>query len=353
MKIAYYARVDTNEESGILKKIVGQIKAWQKEGHEVKLFAISKHPQRWEGLQRIDSLALCFPGKWTRAFGAKEMNARIKAWDPGVIYLRHQIYYPFMDSIMIHYPTFVEVQTNEDAEFRTIFSLQKRFYHHLTKNIYYRKAKGIVCMTHEIADRFRTASKPVCVIGNGIDLGQYPETMVPRNVNPRIVFIGSANQMWNGIDKVIWLAARFPAWNFDVIGTDEITNRQEISSNIKMHGFLSRNEYEPIMMNADAAIGTLSLYGKAMEEACPLKVREYLAYGLPVIMGYKDTDFPNSAPFILQLPNIENNVKDNCPAIVEFLQKWKGQRVSRHLISHLDNAIKEKQRLSFISAACF
>ena len=31
-----------------------------------------------------------------------------------------------------------------------------------------------------------------------------------------------------------------------------------------------------------------------MEEACPLKVREYLAYGYPIIIGYKDTAFTDS-----------------------------------------------------------
>ena len=70
------------------------------------------------------------------------------------------------------------------------------------------------------------------------------------------------------------------------------------------------------MSAADVAIGTLSLHTKQMEEACPLKVREYLAWGLPVIIGYKDTEFPApDTAFLLQLPNNPTNVHDHLDQI--------------------------------------
>jgi hypothetical protein len=40
-----------------------------------------------------------------------------------------------------------------------------------------------------------------------------------------------------------------------------------------------------------------------MSEASPLKSREYLALGLPVIGAYEDTDIPPDDPVYLQLPN--------------------------------------------------
>jgi hypothetical protein len=84
-----------------------------------------------------------------------------------------------------------------------------------------------------------------------------------------------------------------------------------------------------------------------MQEACPLKVREYLAYGLPVIIGCKDTDFTESAPFILRLPNSEDNIETSLSAIESFVSKWKGKRVPREAIAHLDLEVKESQRVKF------
>jgi hypothetical protein len=87
-----------------------------------------------------------------------------------------------------------------------------------------------------------------------------------------------------------------------------------------------------------------------MNEACPLKVREYLAYGLPIIIGYSDTDFLERPDFILTLPNHENNVNESLSEIEKFVLKWKGKRVPRDMITHIDICEKEKQRLSFFQS---
>ena len=78
-----------------------------------------------------------------------------------------------------------------------------------------------------------------------------------------------------------------------------------------------------------------------------MKVREYLAVGLPIIIGYKDTDFLDGAPFILSLPNCEDNLVDGIERIELFVESWQGKRVNRALISHLGADIKEAQRLEF------
>ena len=85
-----------------------------------------------------------------------------------------------------------------------------------------------------------------------------------------------------------------------------------------------------------------------MHEASPLKVREYLALGLPTIIGYKDTDFPQGAPFLLELPNVENNVDFAADAILRFVEEWKNKRVPRSEVLHLDLKKKERERLRFL-----
>jgi len=87
-----------------------------------------------------------------------------------------------------------------------------------------------------------------------------------------------------------------------------------------------------------------------MTEASTLKLREYLAVGLPSIIGYTDTDFPNGAPFLLQLPNRPDNVSSSLSAIDEFISSQAGRRVARASIAHLDSLNKERRRLRFLSS---
>ena len=51
-----------------------------------------------------------------------------------------------------------------------------------------------------------------------------------------------------------------------------------------------------------------------MSEATPLKVRDYLMHGLPVLIAHDDTDFPGERPwYVLQIPNSEGTIEDRSP----------------------------------------
>jgi hypothetical protein len=85
-----------------------------------------------------------------------------------------------------------------------------------------------------------------------------------------------------------------------------------------------------------------------MEEACPLKVREYLRYGLPVIGGYIDTDIPDGSDYFLNIGNHELNVKESLDRIEGFVKQWMHRRVEPAAIAHLDYNFKEQERLAFL-----
>jgi hypothetical protein len=118
-------------------------------------------------------------------------------------------------------------------------------------------------------------------------------------------------------------------------------------SNVVRHGVLPRKKYEAIVAAADVGIGPLAMHRKNLSEASSLKVREYLAYGIPTIIGCRDADFPNGAEFLLQLPNTEDNVDSNLALIAEFVERSRGLRISRGRVSHLDSQVKEAKRVDF------
>jgi hypothetical protein len=87
-----------------------------------------------------------------------------------------------------------------------------------------------------------------------------------------------------------------------------------------------------------------------MNENPTLKMREYLAYGIPVFYCHKDTDFDADAfDFLLEIPNTEDNLRDNVDCIRDFVFSMQGKRVDRERIAPvIDQHNKEKIRLDFM-----
>jgi glycosyltransferase involved in cell wall biosynthesis len=346
MKVAYFVRWDVSQETGVLKKVRDQLEAWLALGVEARLFALSPSPRIWDGLQSlpVDVEAGGTVGPWSRPLG--RLLARIEDWQPDLAYLRFSTHYFPLEGFIARVPTVLELNTDDAIELRSTLPLYKYTYHHLMRDRILERARGMVAVTHELAEKFAEYGKPLSVIGNGIALEGHPAFPPAANPSVRAVFLGLHGAAWHGIDKIVWLAARLPAWRFDLIG---VPAEGELPPNVHMHGVLRRAEYEGILRDADIAIGTLALHRKGMQEACPLKVREYLAAGLPCIIGYRDTDLEGPLPFVLALPNTEENVAGHVESILNFGERWKARRVERDAVRHLGTGAKEERRIAFFN----
>jgi len=135
----------------------------------------------------------------------------------------------------------------------------------------------------------------------------------------------------------------------DIVGCSEIPGIITVPGNLTLHGYLEKVDYEKVLAGATAAIGTLSLYKKGMQEAAPLKIRGCAAYGIPLILPYVDTDLHDLAcEAILEIPNTEDNVNQSATSIHDFLYCMRGKRLERETIHDLiDMDVKEAARLNF------
>lgn len=363
MRIAYIALgLELEERRGVLNKLVGQIRQWRAAGCEPRLF-VQAHRAPASDDSAVDlfngDLEVFTSGRirgrasvlgLRERFGVVESLARrVVEWGAELCYIRFNTSYPALARLAQRVPSILEINTDDLREYRLVLSRPRYLYHRVARAGLFRRARGFIFVTRELetAASFARWRKPSTVIANGIDLSSYPAHPAVPKPRPRLVFIGSPGHPWHGLDKVLALARACPDWDFDIVGPSRAQGAEPVSANVRFHGYLRREDYDAILARADIGLGTLALHGNGMNEACPLKVREYLAYGLPTIIGYRDTDFPDGSEYLLELPNTPDNVACNVDTIRDFVRRMVGVRVPRTAIAHLDVARKEQMRLAF------
>jgi glycosyltransferase involved in cell wall biosynthesis len=342
MRIAYYGHVNNAARSGILHKMAGQIRCWRAAGHEVRLFLATRDGDDPWSDSAGDVMFGRYGGPMSRLAAITALVEGTRAFRPDVVYMRWDLFYPPMLRLPARTPLVLEVNTDDRRE-AALGGRARAWYLARTRSILLRRAAGLVFVTRELSERqdFRGFGATHRVISNGIDLIEYPVLPAVEGPGPRLVFVGTAGQVWHGIDKLLDLAAHRPQWRFSIVGMF----RETALPNVEWHGERNRSEVIQLLAQADVGIGTLALHRKSMNEASPLKVREYLAMGLPVVYGYSDPDVDELGPWALRIDNTETNVIDSLTSIDAFVTRSRGIRIPRESIQAIDVSVKEEQRL--------
>lgn len=87
------------------------------------------------------------------------------------------------------------------------------------------------------------------------------------------------------------------------------------------YGSLAGDRLEEVYNLADIGLGVFGAYKRNIRISSALKIREYLAKGLPVVSGVYEDAFPNSNEFFLKFPNNRSVV--DIGAIVKFYKDLK------------------------------
>ncbi len=339
-------------QGGVGKKIRTQITMWREQGHTVALFSLTpvEVPFPNEHQFIFDADANLPRREFNRMSALKRMLAAIREYRPDLIYLRFGLYsYPLHRLFWIA-PVVLEINSNDIVEYAT----RGRFFYwmnRLTRNLIFTPASGIVTPTYELTSILPPYKKNgrVCVISNGYDLSNLSPLPPPQHTRPVMTLVGSPGMDWHGVDKLVDFAEINPDIHINIVGYSSADFALPVPGNVTLHGFVHSSRLREILMETDVACGTLALHRKNMNEACPLKVRESLAYGIPTIIAYKDTDLEGvSIETILRIPNAEDNVMVNAQRIRTFVYNMMGKRVDVNILApYLDQRKKEEARLAF------
>jgi len=359
MRIAYITRYLDNVimRGGVGRKIRSQIQFWQMRDQDVRLFVLSPDEISEENCSVFQYRASTnlpvlrdLSRTISRSTALLKLVDGVRNFRPDLIYMRFGRYiYPFHRLYKIA-PIILELNTDDINEDRHLGWLLYWF-NRLTRGLVFKNASGLIAVSQEIAElpANKMYGKPVRVIANGIDLEQYPPLPPPNNDRPVITLVGSPGMIWHGVDKLIRLAEKCSDLKINIVGYQAPGNTECVPSNIQFHGFLDRAGVKEVLMKTDVACGSLALHRNDMREASSLKVREAVAYGIPILLGSIDTDLSNlGSEYFLQIPNCENNVDENAEKIRSFAYRMMGKRLNRDAVaSHIDQRYKEENRLAF------
>lgn len=157
------------------------------------------------------------------------------------------------------------------------------------------------------------AAKPL-VLPNGIDMTSVPaprDLAAPTDSEIHVLFIAAWFVPWHGLDILLGALGRWDSAGqqrvvLHLVGALSDEQKEEVealhnaSVDISVHGVCSLERIHELAARADVGIGSLALHRKGMVEACTLKVREYLAAGVPVYSGHVDSGLPSDFPFYLR-----------------------------------------------------
>jgi len=361
MNIVYILSEDISIESGVTKKIMSQIKYWKSFGHSVQVVSLKS-----ETMEPVipDAIILSkyikeknIKRKLLRRITiAQKLNSYLKLIDVDIIYTRYIVGAPDIVHVLKKFaPYIIELNTNDIEELK---GSKKSDYilNQLTRTYFLSNASGFISVSRELIEDniYNKFKKENCIIGNGYDFSSiHKEKTVFNSNKTKFVFIGSPYQKWHGIDKILILARILTHDEFHIVGPnkEELEKFGSISKNIIVHGYCNHKYINDLIVKCDIGLSTLALHRKKMNEASPLKSREYLAHGLPIIIGYKDTDLYDELEFVLNIGNYENNIIDNIKQIKKFIklvQTLKPQNIIKESRVFLDYKFKEEKRLSFI-----
>lgn len=199
------------------------------------------------------------------------------------------------------------------------------------KYLFYKYAKNIkafIGVTDEIMNYEKKYyfDKKNCIVSNGIQTNRIQDSnqfLITENKEINLLFFAGGDFYWNGFDRLIEGFINSTSKEFDFkIHYFGKKNKKNNIENVFYYDDIDTKILSNLLLNNCIGIGTLKLYKKRLDEACPLKVRDYWSYGLPVILAYKDTDVINNIhlqTYCLQFEN--NNTPIDFEKIVAFSHK--------------------------------
>ena len=211
------------------------------------------------------------------------------------------------------------------------------FYKYINEKCFQKKivshADLIVGVTDELTDYYSKFNPQAMThtLSNGVDVSRFVQrkTMPYDGTHINFLFLSGSINYWHGLDRFLNGLKNYSGSikiNLTIAGPvhDEYSSYTYQNKNIIVVFLKSveKNELDLLFNNNHIGIGSLALHRMGLIEASVLKVREYIARGLPFILGYNDTDLMNNNvlhEYYFKVPSDETPI--NIDDVLDFANR--------------------------------
>lgn len=333
MDIAYVTVADLASKSGAVDHVLGISQGLAELGNTVHLIAGASSRDfsstSTNLIHHSVPIAGLSPPKAVAKVAKHALNV-IQQRDIEIVYLRtFPIDYILFTRhlIQMKVPYACELNTITDAEYRAKGQTLKGIIYRFWEGRTLAKSLGWLPVTQEIrawAERISRTQKPFLIAANGVAIDTAIVKKSRKEVRQMlgvpdslpVLIMAGFSRPWHGVERALALLAGLPApvelW---LLGAQRETDRRYIENMAPKYGvdgavrvfpWLNKSNTADLVAAADVGIGSLALDRNHMTEAQPLKVRFYLALGLPVLINYRDPRLLNdNLPFVSYVPSNE------------------------------------------------
>ena len=177
--------------------------------------------------------------------------------------------------------------------------------------------------------------RPAMNIVNGVDVQALPLHQ-PNANEPSIHLLALASMSgWHGYDRVIRALAEDKSGadvRLHMVGGDgdgslarwrALADELALGDKVIFHGAMHGDALNALIARCDVGIGSLGMYRYGYQTATTLKLREYMARGLPFVTAVYDPTLPDDPDFALHVPNDDTPI--DMAEIVRFARKVKAE----------------------------
>lgn len=163
---------------------------------------------------------------------------------------------------------------------------------------------------------------PAMNIVNGVDVERLPLHQ-PRKAKDIGLLALASMSHWQGYDRLIESLAAYRGdaeITIHMVGGEgdgslavwkKLAQERGVAEHVIFHGEMFGEKLNELIANCDVGVGGLGLYRKQQFQSMTLKLREYMARGLPFVYAVDDPSVPENARFCVRLPNDDSPIDMN------------------------------------------
>jgi glycosyltransferase involved in cell wall biosynthesis len=371
MKVIYAVPIELDTPGGNVQHVLGICRHAAKFGIEIHLICLKGRgllPKENFKITAIPSIGLSAFQR-IKIF-SKEALAIIDNEDkPAWIYFR-----PFPLDYLFFTRHIIYRKINYAYELNTLWrdellskgSHFKAYLYPYFESLSLKQANALLPVTQEIADYARMSCNkeiPCLVAGNGIDIPTSPvrtmnelRTKWKLPLDKKLAIMAGFTRPWHGREKLISAIHFLPSnWEIVLIGSESAELTAQIQDNLKAMGlsgrvhilpWLTHQDVDEVVWASDVGISPLALEAKKMKEAQSLKVRHYLAMGLPVVIAGGEAKKILAQSFVRQLNDV--TAQNIAKAIIELGDNYQRDSIQQFAKKELSWESVSGQTFAFL-----